>query len=98
MAVHQPMCKITISLPHALVVFADDRAKELSTSRSQVISMALAALKTTEGEQLAAEGYRFYAQEASEFASVAHKAIVEAWGGEWQLENNEDWNHGSQAR
>lgn len=75
------MREITISLPEALVAFADDWARALGTSRSQVISMALAAAKTAEDEQLTAEGYRFYAQEASEFASVAHQAIAEAWGG-----------------
>lgn len=89
MAIREPMRKITISLPEELVAFADDRAKELSTSRSQIISMALATVKTSEDEQLAAEGYRFYAQEASEFASAAHTAIVEAWGGGWRPGNNE---------
>ena len=97
MTIHEPMRKITISLPEALVAFADDWAKELSTSRSQVIGMALAAVKTREDEQLAAAGYRFYAQEASEFASTAHKAIAEAWGG-WQSDNDEGLKDDSQTR
>ena len=29
---------------------------------------------------LAAEGYRFYAQEASEFAEASAGAVAEAWG------------------
>ena len=98
MAIREPMRKITISLPEELVAFADDRAKELSTSRSQVISMALAAVKIGEDEQLAAEGYHFYAQEASEFASAAHHAIAEVWGSEWQSNNNEGLDDDGQTR
>ena len=97
MTVREPTRKITISLPEELVVFADDRAKELSTSRSQVISMALAAVKTSAEEQLAAEGYLFYAQEASEFASAAHKATAEAWG-DWQPDNNKGANNDGKTR
>lgn len=70
--------KITISLPEELVVFADQRAQEIQTSRSQVISQALAELRAAEEAQLAAEGYRFYAAEAEEFAASATAAVFEA--------------------
>jgi predicted transcriptional regulator len=73
------MRKITISLSKELVAFADDRARALNTSRSQVIGMALSAVKTREEERLAADGYHFYAQEASEFADAASEAVTEAW-------------------
>lgn len=98
MAIQEPMLKITISLPKELVVFADDRATELSTSRSQVISMALAEAKKREDEQLAAAGYRFYAQEASEFASATHRAIAEAWEDGWQFDNAKGLDDDSQTR
>ncbi len=71
--------KITISLPEELVVFADQRALETNSSRSQVISMALAHIKILEEERLAAEGYRFYAQEAEEFAVISASAVSEAF-------------------
>jgi metal-responsive CopG/Arc/MetJ family transcriptional regulator len=75
--------KITISLPEELVEYADHRAKELNASRSQVIGMVLSAVMAQEEEQLAAEGYRFYAQEASEFADAASQAVAEAWTDNW---------------
>ena len=75
--------KITISLPEELVGYADHRARELNTSRSQVIGMALSAVMTKEEEQLAADGYRFYAQEASEFAGAASQAVAKAWTDTW---------------
>ena len=70
--------KITISLPDNLVEFADREAARLSTSRSRVIAQALAEIKTEEEERLAAEGYRFYAQEASEFAEASAAALAKA--------------------
>ena len=70
--------KITISLPHNLVEFADREAARLSTSRSRVIAQALSEIKAEEEELLAAEGYRFYAQEASEFAEASVVAVAKA--------------------
>jgi metal-responsive CopG/Arc/MetJ family transcriptional regulator len=70
--------KITISLPGNLVEFADREAARLSTSRSHVIAQALAEIKAEEEERIAAEGYRFYAQEASEFAEASGIAAAEA--------------------
>lgn len=72
--------KVTISLPEELVVYTDRRADQKGTNRSQVISQALAHLMAFEEEQLAAEGYAFYAAEAEEFASSSDRAIAEAWG------------------
>lgn len=70
--------KITISLPDNLVEFADRKAARLSISRSGVIAQALSDIKAEEEEQLAAEGYRFYAQEASVFAEASAAATAEA--------------------
>ncbi|MBK6433903.1 hypothetical protein [Candidatus Amarolinea dominans] len=63
--------KITISLPGNLLDYADHRARQARLSRSQVISEALTAAQAQEQTRLAAEGYRFYAGEASEFAEVS---------------------------
>ena len=70
--------KITISLPGNLVEFADREAARLSISRSRVIARALSEIKAEEEERLAAEGYQFYAQEASEFAAASAAAVAEA--------------------
>lgn len=94
MAMDETLCKVTISLPRELVAFADERAKALSTSRSRVISMALAAIKTSEEERLAASGYRFYAQEASEFSAAARHAIAGAWGGDYPPVDKSREHHG----
>ena len=72
--------KVTVSLPDDLVAFADQRAAHMQSSRSQVISQALAYIKSIEEEQLAAEGYQFYSQEAEEFAAVSAQAIADALG------------------
>lgn len=69
-----PMRKITVSLPDNLVQFADGEAARLNISRSRLIARALAEAK----ERLAAEGYRFYAQEASGFAEASAPAVAEA--------------------
>ena len=72
--------KITISLPENLVEFADREAARLSISRSRVIAQALSEVKAEEEERLAAEGYRFYAQEATLFAEASAAATAEALG------------------
>ncbi|MBE2220787.1 MAG: hypothetical protein IAF02_04570 [Anaerolineae bacterium] len=71
--------KVTISLPKALLDFADNRATQTQKSRSQIISEALAAIKTQEEERLAVEGYQFYAQEAAEFAAASADSVSNAW-------------------
>ena len=74
-----PIRKITISLPVGLVEFADREAARLNISRSRLIARALSEIKAAEEEQLAAEGYRFYAQEASEFAEASARAVAESF-------------------
>jgi metal-responsive CopG/Arc/MetJ family transcriptional regulator len=69
--------KVTISLPPVLLEFADRQAAQLRISRSEIISRALAQAKTAEEDRLAAEGYRFYAQEASEFAEASTRSFAE---------------------
>lgn len=80
--------KVTITLPAELVLYADERAERSGTSRSQVIGQALTHLMTTEAEELAAEGYRFYAAEAEEFAALTSQMMTEAIGpaAEWESE------------
>lgn len=73
-----PMRRITISLPDDLVDFADREAARRSISRSRLIAQALSEVKAKEEERLAAEGYRFYAQEASRFAEASAAAVAEA--------------------
>ncbi len=74
----QPSRKITISLPAELLAFADTQARQRHTSRSQFIAQALAELRAAEAQRLAAEGYRFYAQEAEAFAAESAPAVAEA--------------------
>ena len=72
--------KVTVSLPENLVDFADREAERLSTSRSNIIARALAESKAAYEADLAAEGYRFFAREADEFAEASATAVAEAWG------------------
>ncbi len=72
------MRKVTITLPEDLVAYADRRAAELGTNRSQVIGQAIATLMLSEEETLAAEGYQFYAAEAEAFATAGGVAAAEA--------------------
>ncbi|MHB1162839.1 MAG: hypothetical protein ACYC3V_21265 [Chloroflexota bacterium] len=72
------MEKVTVSLPAALLNYADRRARVSNTSRSRVIADALAERKAREEEALAVEGYRFYAEESREFAASSLDAVTEA--------------------
>ncbi len=72
--------KVTISLPRHLVRYADKRAAELGMNRSQIIGRALADLEARERDELAKEGYLFYAAESEDFASASSKAVAEALG------------------
>ena len=71
------MRKITVSLPQELVEFADTVAVTMKISRSKVIADAIVAQREREEARLAAEGYRFYAQEASEFAAASLQVVSE---------------------
>ena len=70
--------KVTISLPESLIRYANARAQRLGISRSEVIADALLAQEARETEELAAEGYRFYAAEAETFARESGPAVAEA--------------------
>ena len=72
-----PVRKVTISLPPSLLEFADRQAKQLRISRSESVARALAQAKAAEEERSAAEGYRFYSQEASEFAEASARSFAE---------------------
>ena len=72
-----PVRKVTISLLPSLLEFADQQAMRLRISRSEIVSRALAQVKVAEEERLAAEGYRFYSQETSEFAAASASAFAE---------------------
>ena len=69
--------KVTISLPIPLLAYADRKAAQKGTSRSQVIAELVAADALSEQDELAAEGYRFYAREAEEFARASLHATSE---------------------
>lgn len=72
------MRKITITLPQDLVEFADHTAHQAASSRSKVISQALAEARARDERRLAEEGYRFYASESVEFAQSSAQAVAEA--------------------
>ena len=72
------VAKVTISLPQELLRYTDQRAAELGRSRSQIIREAVAELRAREAEELAREGYAFYAGESEEFAAVSLPAVSEA--------------------
>ena len=69
--------KITISMPAGLLAYIDARARTLNTSRSGYIARTLSQWRAAEEERLAAEGYRFYAQESAEFAQASAGAVAE---------------------
>ncbi len=73
------MKRISISLPAELVSFADQVAKRRRVSRSKAISIALDMAREQELQSLAAEGYQFYAEEASRFAEESAAAVAESW-------------------
>ena len=84
--------KVTISLPVHLLDFADRLAVQVQTNRSQVISQALAAVQAQEEERLAAEGYRFYADESAEFAQITASASAEVFAaGSPEVAHGEAW-------
>lgn len=69
--------KVTISLPVPVLEYADRKAARKGTSRSAVIAELILAQAASEQDQLAAEGYRFYAREAEESASASLSASTE---------------------
>jgi hypothetical protein len=69
--------KLTLWLRARLADFLDREALRLNVSRSKLVADALCAILAAEEERLAAEGYRFYAQEASDFAQGSIGAFTE---------------------
>ena len=70
--------KVTVSLPIHLLEYADRKAAQKGTNRSQVLAELIAEMAARDRDALAAEGYRFYAQEAEEFAAASLAASSEA--------------------
>lgn len=52
-------------------------ASELKTTRSKMISDSLREMRRREQDDLAREGYRFYAREAEELAEMSIGAMAE---------------------
>lgn len=97
MTTSETLQRISITVPKELVRFADRQAEELNTSRSQVIVMALSSVKTSQEDRLAAEGYRFYSAEASEFAAASAEAVAEAWESTLKQLDNEERDDAGQT-
>ena len=82
-AARKPKEKVTITITPELIAFADAKATRLGVSRSRVIEELLARDQARDEEELAAEGYRFFAREAEAFAEMSLEAVSEAiFGGE----------------
>ena len=72
--------KVTLSLPQSLIEFADQKARESNTNRSKIVADILANAALQEQDRLAAEGYRFYAEESQAFAESSMPAVSGALG------------------
>lgn len=72
--------RVTVSLPADLVRYADHRAARLGTSRSEVITQAVAERRARDEEEAAREGYEFYAAESEGFAAASLVPVSEAIG------------------
>jgi metal-responsive CopG/Arc/MetJ family transcriptional regulator len=72
--------KVTLSLPEELIAYADSKAAQMGTNRSRLVSDLLErSRRRHEKDDLAKEGYRFYAKEAEEFAAQSAAAVGEAF-------------------
>jgi metal-responsive CopG/Arc/MetJ family transcriptional regulator len=69
--------KVTLSLPRDLVGFADRMARAQGTNRSRVVAEILSDAAARTRDALAAEGYRFYAEESRDFAEASQPAVSE---------------------
>jgi hypothetical protein len=65
-------------MPEELLSFADRMAEVLGLTRSGFIAATLDEARKRELERLAAEGYRFFSSDASEFAAASEAAVAEA--------------------
>ncbi len=84
------MRKITISAREDLIAFVDQRAVQEQTNRSRVISQIIETFRNAELERIAAEGYRYYAEEAEDFAAASAEAVSDAIGEDSLLERRDD--------
>ena len=77
--------KVTISLPPALLSFADQLAREKSMTRSGIIAVLLKKEEAARTEALMAEGYREMAEENLRLAEEALPLVSET------LKRNTRW-------
>jgi metal-responsive CopG/Arc/MetJ family transcriptional regulator len=73
----KPVRKVTVSLPQHLLECADKTAAERGISRSELVAELIAEMAARQRDDLAAEGYCFYAKEAEEFACCCMPAASE---------------------
>ena len=73
--------RLTISLPHDMISFADKVADERKISRSKVISLCLQEVAQKRKMELMEEGYKMMAEEHRQFAAMAlalaHEVVPE---------------------
>ncbi len=73
--------KMTVSVPHHLILFIDEVAKEMHVSRSRVVSKCLQQLADERLREEMEEGYRVMAKEHAQFAEMvaatAHEVLPE---------------------
>lgn len=72
--------EVTVSLPGDLVLSVDREASRLGLSRSALIARLLRLVRAEIDDQLAAKGYRYYAEESLEFAQASAQAVAETLG------------------
>ena len=89
------MRKITITASEDLIEFVDERARQTQSNRSRVINDILEAFRQSELNRMAAEGYRFYAEEAVAFAKASAEAVSAAISQDDAME--EVWNNEREA-
>jgi hypothetical protein len=70
--------KVTLALPRSLVEYADRQAAAMQTNRSRFVASILGAARRSSEDQLAKEGYQFYAREARDFAESSTRLVAEA--------------------
>ena len=76
---HTATRKVTLSIPEELIAYADSKAAQMGTNRSRLVSDLLERSRRHETDDLAREGYRFYAKESEEFAAQSAAAVGEAF-------------------
>jgi len=77
-AANEHHVKVTLSLPEAIVAFADLLAKNTNSNRSRVIAGILRQAAEEEKECLMIEGYKALAEHNKEFAESSMAMTDEA--------------------